>query len=64
MARELAAPFSFFFFFRLKSHRANLSRDVSSNRASEIFISIRVLYICIYTKIRNDELVVNSSCSS
>ena len=62
MARELAAPFSFFFFFRLKPHRANLSRDVS--RASEIFISIRVLYICIYTKIRNDELVVNSSCSS
>lgn len=51
MVRELAAPFSFFFFFRLKSHRANLSRDVSSNRASEIFMSIRILYICIYTKI-------------
>lgn len=43
MVRELAAPFFF-----LKSHRANLSRDVSSNRASEIVISIRVLYIYIY----------------
>lgn len=40
------------FFFFLKSHRANLSRDVSSNRASEIVISIRVLYI--YMKIRNE----------
>lgn len=57
MVRELAAPFFF-----LKSHRANLSRDVSSNRASEIVISIRVLYI--YMKIRNDELLASSSCSS
>lgn len=59
MVRELAAPFFF-----LKSHRANLSRDVSSNRASEIVISIRVLYIYIYMKIRNDELLASSSCSS
>lgn len=43
MVRELAAPFFF-----LKSHQANLSRDVSSNRASEIVISLRVLYIYIY----------------
>lgn len=59
MVRELAAPFFF-----LKSHRANLSRDVSSNRASEIVISLRVLYIYIYMKIRNDELLASSSCSS
>lgn len=59
MVRELAAPFFF-----LKSHRANLSHDVSSNRASEIVISLRVLYIYIYMKIRNDELLASSSCSS